>query len=364
MSISILVINYNEKLLTTTCINSIFNQKKRLNQLSVFVIENGSKENEQTKGDWFETIVLNQNYGFPFAVNLGVKMAKSDWVLVLNNDCELQENFIEEMIKATEKNPEGKVFSPKIFQKVDRQRSLDSRRSLPRTELRGGNDSEREERTENTNANSNIIYACGDDIDNKGLARNIGRGEIDHGQYDNAKTVPLATFACILIKKEILKKFPLDESYFGYYEDVDFCLRLQKAKTPIFFASKAICFHLGEASFSKLNNLDNEIRQFRNLSFTVIANFPFSNIVRHYLLFNLKTFRYYFFMKKQFSYLLVERQILKEVLRKVFGKNTKLIIFAIFLLDWAAFHDILKGQEDTFLEWLSIAISLAFFLLV
>ena len=41
------------------------------------------------------------------------------------------------------------------------------------------------------------------DIDKKGLARNIGRGEEDKGQYDEQKTVPLATFACILIKKEI-----------------------------------------------------------------------------------------------------------------------------------------------------------------
>lgn len=299
MSILILIINYNEKKVTNLCLESIKLQTS-INHQTVLV-DNGSREEEKVKDPGIKTIQLNKNYGFPFAVNLGVKACQGDWILVLNNDCELQENFIEEMTKATEKYPEGKVFSPKIFQ------SLTAREGIlrPSPNGEGAQDDAQQKKMR-------VIYSCGDDIDEKGLARNIGRGEVDRGQYDEVKTVPLATFACILIKKEILEKFPLDESYFGYYEDVDFCLRLQKAKVPIYFAPNAVCRHLGEASFSKLNNLDNEIRQFKNLSLTVIKHFSIKNIVRHYLLFNLKSFRYYFFMKKKWKFIFTEIEIVKQ----------------------------------------------------
>lgn len=323
---SILIVAHNNKKYTQHCLISIEQQTNK--NFEIVVVENGSNEEERAAGKGFKTILLEKNYGFPFAVNLGAKACKSDWILVLNNDCELKENFVEEITQAVEKNPAGKVFSPKIYQMAK--------------------DKEK------------IIYSCGDDIDEKGLARNIGRGEEDKGQYDKVKTVPLACFACILIKKEILERFPLDESYFGYYEDVDFGLRLQKAKIPIFFAPNAICYHFGEASFSKLNRLDNEIRQFQNLSLTVAKHFSFSNIVRHYAIFNLKSFRYYFFMKKKWKFLLVERKIAKAFFQRL-SKSTRFLVILVFLfLDWAAIHDILKGQEDALLEWLTIVSSIFF----
>lgn len=287
MVLTILIINYNEKVITKNCLQSIDSQS--IKSFSVLLLDNGSKKEEQVHDNRVTQIFLNKNYGFPFAVNLGVKACKTDWILILNNDCEIAPNFLEEMQKAINNNPSAKVLSPKIYRKT-------------------------------VNYSKNILYACGDTIDEKGLAKNIGRGETDNGQYDNQKNVPLATFACLLVKKEILKRFPLDESYFGYYEDVDFGLRLQKAKIPIYFVPNAICYHIGEASFAKLNKIDNEIRQFKNLSLTMIKHFSFYNIVRHYALFNLKSFRYYFFMKKKWNFIFVELQILFKLINRSIKK--------------------------------------------
>lgn len=290
--LSVLIVAYNNLNYTTLCLQSLRRQTER--GFEVVVVENGSRDEERAEGEDFKQIVLNKNYGFPFAVNLGVKACRGDWVLVLNNDCVLAPNFVEEMKKAMEKRPKLMVFSPKIYQQTNFQ--------APSSKL------QKENKT---------LYACGDDIDEKGLARNIGRGEIDEGQFDSQKTVPLATFACILIKKEILEKFPLEESYFGYYEDVDFCLRIKKAGFQIGFVPKAICSHIGEASFKKLDNLDNEMRQFRNLSLTVIRNFPLSNIVRHYLIFNLKSLKYYLFMKRKLAFLRIEILILSQFINRI-----------------------------------------------
>lgn len=289
MIINTLIINYNEKLITENCIRST------KQDIPIILAENGCKKEGILEDGDFTHLIFNQNYGFPAAVNVGVKACSADWVLVLNNDCVLKENFIGEMEKAAEENPEYAIFSPKILQG----------KSLNDGILRPGNDGAQDD--------VNVIYACGDKIDEKGLAGNTGRGEVDHGQYDHQKEVPLASFACILIKKELLERFPLDESYFGYYEDVDFCLRVAKAGYKIRFVPKAVCFHLGEASFGKLSNLDNEMRQFRNLSLTVIKNFPLSNIVRHWMVFNLKSFRYYFFMKRQWKFLWAEWEIIRKI---------------------------------------------------
>jgi hypothetical protein len=299
MSITALIVNYNDKKITIDSLISVVRQNiSTRNDIKIILVENGCKKEEILEDGDFKHLILNKNYGFPAGVNIGVKACAGEWVLVLNNDCELKENFIEEMEKEIENNAEYQIFSPKIYQGENKGVKGDYRN----TKGIYGNDKEVK----------NIIYACGDKIDNKGLAGNIGRGEVDRGQYDQQQEVPLASFACILIKKEILEKFPLDESYFGYYEDVDFCLRVAKAGYKIKFVPRAICYHLGEASFSKLNNLDNEMRQFRNLSFTALKNFSLFNIVRHWLIFNLKSFRYYFFMKKQWKFLRVEGQILKK----------------------------------------------------
>ncbi len=279
VQINIIIVNFNSKLNTLRTYGALVHQS--VQNFRAVIIENGCRKDEILEDNGLTHLFLNQNYGFPAAVNVGVKACTEEWVLVLNNDCFLREDFLEKMTRAVEENPEYAIFSPKIYQGDDKKEK-------------------------------NIIYACGDRIDKKGLAGNIGRGEEDRGQYDHQKEVPLASFACILIKKEVLEKFPLDESYFGYYEDVDFCLRVARAGYKIRFVPQAVCYHSGEASFRKLNNLDNEMRQFRNLSFTLIKNYSLFHIVRHWMIFNLKSFRYYFFMKKQWKFLRVEWQIIRR----------------------------------------------------
>ncbi len=303
MKYSLLIINHINTKFTETCLNSIKNQ---VGDFEVVMIENGSREEERADGKGFarfKQVILNKNYGFPVGVNVGVKACVGEWVLVLNNDCELKDDFLEKMKRSIDSDfpsfarsygmarrrndKEYFIFSPKIYSHSAK--ALRDKQKKP------------------------VIYACGDCIDEKGLAHNIGRGEVDHGQYDKNTEVPLASFACILIKKEVLKKFPLDESFSpGYYEDVDFCLRVQKAGYKIAFVPQAVCWHMGEASFGKLNSIENEMRQFRNLSYVVAKHFSLANIVRHYLVFNLKSLRYYLLMKKRIEFFLIECQILKR----------------------------------------------------
>lgn len=333
MSISILIVNYNNKFYTDICLESLRRQTRR--DFEVVVIENGSSRVERASGEGmanFKQVILNKNYGFPMGVNLGVKACTGEWVLVLNNDCEVKEDFVAaaaDALASRRNDNEYLVFSPKILQKRGQTSAFAAKlrptqwKSIP-TEKIKHKDKDRGILEENrgvyrkNDIDQKIIYACGDEIDEKGLARNIGRGEIDRGQFDNVKEVPLASFACILVKREILERFPLDETYSpGYYEDVDFCLRLKKAGLKIAFMSQAICWHFGEASFGKLKSIDNEMRQFRNLSFTVAKHFSWFNIVRHWMIFNLKSFRYYFFMKKQWKFLMIETQVLKRLFCRI-----------------------------------------------
>lgn len=254
----------------------------------IVLVIDGVRNQIDSDSLFLKVIYFNQNYGFPAAVNLGVKCCTSDWILLLNDDCVLDENFFAKLEKELQA-PKYEIYSFKILQ----------------------GDKKNDQK---------IIYACGDAIDQKGLAKNVGKGERDTGQYDDLSEVDLACFACILIKKKWLEKFPLDENYFGYYEDVDFCLNLKEIGIKIGFLPHCKAYHLGEASFSKFDKIENEMRQFRNLSLTYFKHFPVVDIVRHWLIFNLKSFRYYFFMKKKSGFLKIELYLLWKFLGAIWSK--------------------------------------------
>ena len=139
----------------------------------------------------------DENKGFPGGNNTGIKFAlkyfNPNYILLLNNDTVVAENFLNELVKNGESREDVGILGPKIYY-YDK---------------------------------SGIIWSAGCKISWK-LCRGIqiGCNELDQDQYDERKEVEYVSGSAFLIKTEVIKKIGLmDEKYFLYFEESDWTLR-------------------------------------------------------------------------------------------------------------------------------------------
>ena len=118
---SVIVLNYfGEKVLDDT-LNSLFNLNYPKDKLEIIVVDNASKDdsinlikNYAKKGK-IVPVFLDKNYGFSKGNNFGIKIAKGEYIALLNNDCLVDKNWLRELVKAAKKNPEAFAFGSKIL---------------------------------------------------------------------------------------------------------------------------------------------------------------------------------------------------------------------------------------------------------
>ncbi|CEL25132.1 glycosyltransferase family 2 protein [Methanobacterium formicicum] len=153
-------------------------------------------KNENLTNKHITLIKNSENRGFPGGNNVGIEFALEffdpDYILLLNNDTVVDENFLGELIKNGDSNDVG-ILGPKIYFYDE-----------PQT-----------------------IWSAGCKISWK-LSRGIqiGTNEADKGQYDEIKEVEYVSGSAFLIKTEVIKRIGLmDEEYFLYFEESDWTLR-------------------------------------------------------------------------------------------------------------------------------------------
>ncbi len=167
----------------------------------VLLVDNGSPKNkdavERVKSDFpdIELLWLDKNYGFAGGMNRGIAAAKGEYVLLVNNDTSWAPDAVAEMhTLLASKGIDVVGIAPKIL-------------------------------LENP---AGFIDAIGNLVDGFGQAYNMGIGQLDIGQYDRVEETFGACFAATLIRRSAFRKGlvgPMDEMYFMYYEDVDWCFR-------------------------------------------------------------------------------------------------------------------------------------------
>ena len=105
---SVIVLNWNGKRFLEKCIGSLLSQNYQ--DYEVVLVDNGSTDGsiefaEKLFGisSRLRVVSFNKNYGFSKGNNLAIKMCtKSDYVIILNNDTEVEKNFIKELVNAAE----------------------------------------------------------------------------------------------------------------------------------------------------------------------------------------------------------------------------------------------------------------------
>lgn len=222
--ISIITVNYDHPDVTCELIESL--NKITYPNIEIIVIDNCSPNVDPIiiKRKYPNVILIENpiNYGFAAGNNYGLMRAKGKYVLLLNNDTVVKEDFIEPLIDKLESDPKIGAVSPKI----------------------------RFYHTPYT-----IQYAGFTPI-NYYTMRNhaIGYKQVDKGQYDRDYETAYAHGAAMMAPIEIVKKIGMmSYIFFLYYEEADWCARIKAAGYKIYYVHNSLVLHKESISTGKLS---------------------------------------------------------------------------------------------------------------
>ena len=242
--ISVIVLNYNGKGFLNSCLSSLASQT--YSDFEVIVVDNGSRDGspEYVKENypWVRLAKNDENLGFAGGTNVGIRAAKGEFVITLNNDSRADSRFIEELIKPMA-DPEVGVCAAKMLFPDGR------------------------------------INSAGICISRSGAAWDRGMFEPDRGQYEFVEEVFGACAGAALYRREMLDEIGLfDEDFFLYLEDVDLAFRARLAGWKCLYVpgARVIHHHGGTAG------VGSDLAVYygnRNIVWYPIKDFPFRLLI-------------------------------------------------------------------------------------
>lgn len=219
--VSIITVNYRQNKVTLDFLRSIFSITYPI--FEVIVVDNGSLYYPSDLTEQFpqiKLIVSNENKGFAGGNNLAVHEAKGDFLLFINNDTEVEAGFLEPLVERAIKNPEAGMISPKIIFHHDK-KTLQYAGYTPLNPITMRN-------------------------------RTIGYGQSDKGQFNIPQKTAFPHGAAMLVPRKVISTAGLmDESFFLYYEEFDWAMRIKKAGFQIWYEPRSVIYHKESLSTGK-----------------------------------------------------------------------------------------------------------------
>lgn len=235
MDISIIIVNYNTKELLKQTIESVINTTKHI-EYEIIVSDNDSKDGSQTmikeKFSKVRLIENNDNLGFPKGNNVAIREAKGRYILLLNSDTKVLENCIEDCAKYMDNHKDIGALGCKL---VLADGTLDHacKRGFPTPE-------------------ASLFYML---KFNKLFPKNKKFTAYTMGYLseDSINEVDSLTGAFMLVRREVIDKVGfLDERFFMYGEDIDWCYRIKSAGYKVVYYPKVTTIHYkGQSSKKK-----------------------------------------------------------------------------------------------------------------
>ena len=229
--------------MTIDCLDSVSKSRHEGFLLDTIVVDNGSTDGSvlEIGKKYPKTVILKnqKNVGFAEGNNVGISYVlrgKADYVCLLNNDTRVDQNFLLELFKTADGNPQVGIVGGKIYFEKGYEFHKD--------------------RYKKDDLGKVIWYAGGSlDWDNV-YAVHRGVDEVDRGQYDKLQETEYVNGCLMLIKREVFEKVGfLDPKYFLYFEENDFCQRAKKAGYKLLYVPRSVIWHLTAASSGSGSNL-------------------------------------------------------------------------------------------------------------
>jgi len=235
IQLSICIVTYNARDWLKECLDSI-DENTRLEDLEIIVVDNGSNDGvgEMLMHDYPEVrFIGNQsNQGYTRPMNQALQIAMGKYLLQLNPDTSILPGAFDRLIEFMERNPEIGICGPKVLNR-DGSFQKQCRRGEPRPV-------------------SMISYFLR-------LPRlfpnskRIGGYLLDYEDEDAAIEVDALSGSCMAIRSEVIEDIGyLDEQFFAYQEDTDFCSRARAAGWKVYYYPQAQIIHFGGRGGSRV----------------------------------------------------------------------------------------------------------------
>ena len=234
MDISVIIVSWNVKDFLRKCLQSIYGLTKGVD-FEVFVVDNDSGDNTaaMVKSEFpqVDLTANHENLGFGKANNIALNKCTGRYILFLNPDTELVDNSLQAMVRFMDADPTADAIGCKlIFSDGSVQYST---RYFPSifTDLM-------------ENLYLDAIFP---------RSTFFNRYKMGFWAHDRMREIDVPYGACLLVKKTILQDVGyFDEQFFMYYDEIDFCYRIKKARGRIYFVPDIEIIHHSNKSYNQI----------------------------------------------------------------------------------------------------------------
>lgn len=241
----VVIVNYRTPQLVLDCIESLIDQLDDLNDC-VVVVDNFSDDGSvnvisdaieaKSWGKCVRLIEADGNRGFSAGNNIGIHSADADFYLLANSDTVFRAGALDELFVAAKENPGAGLIGPRLEWPDTEPQISCFRFHSPVYELISA---------AQTQAITSIFH----------------RFDVPKPVSDHSSCCDWISFACVMVRREVFSSIGLlDEQYFMYYEDVDFCRRSRQAGFTIINWPGARVVHLRGQS-SGVKKMESEARR-------------------------------------------------------------------------------------------------------
>lgn len=225
IDISIIIVNWNTRKLLLDCLESVYRTARRLS-IEVFVVDNGSSDGSVSavaEAYPQAVIIANRgNQGFSKANNQALKQMQGRYALLLNSDAILKESALDDLYAFMEANARAGMCAPQL---------LNSDGSLQES--------------------FGVFPTLASEFGARNLMRLFfpelyrPRSPIRAERTKTPIAVDFVMGACVMVRKAALDDVGLlDDDYFFFYEEIDWCYRMNKTGWSVYFLPVVEVTHL------------------------------------------------------------------------------------------------------------------------
>jgi len=233
--LSVIIANYNTRELLKKCLNSIYQNQHGM-RVQVIVVDNASTDGSVAMvRETFPQAVLIENpknLGFARAVNQGLRCADGNYLLLLNSDTEIADAALARSAEFLNSHPDAGIVGCKLL-----------------------------------NPDGSVQPSCESFLSLRGIffetffletlfprSRLFGRMHLTYLGYDSVEKVDYVKGAFLMTRRQVLDDIgTLDEDFFFYAEEMDWCYRARQKKWEVYFTPEAEVIHYGGQSADSIS---------------------------------------------------------------------------------------------------------------
>lgn len=289
MDISFNIVTYNSFGPLKICLDSLISSLGSSLDYEITIIDNGSEDKtvEFIEENYPDIVLIknNRNFGYTKAMNQGLRISKGKYSVQLNPDVSVPHNTFQQLSDWLDDHPDVGICIPKVLNQ-DGSFQRQCRRGFARP----------------LEVVSYFLKLDKLFPNNKKLGNYVKT----YLPEDEIVEVDAVSGSCMMIRKEVIQEIGyLDERFFAYQEDTDFCFRAKNAGWKVYYLPIATVTHLGGRGGSRSN--------------------PFRGIFEwhksYYLYYNKNLAKDYFFLVNWFMYLMVGLKLAFSLIGALFSKE-------------------------------------------